>query len=310
MSGERRSHSRVRRPLSGLVPVVVLGLAWAAPAFPVAKEILQLQRDMALLQNEIRQLRSQYFERMAVLEELMKQNLEETKRMTQRLAVIDRSIAQQGESVVRPMTSMSTRVDTMAAEFGGLRDQIEALISRITKVQQEVADIKNHLTTLPPPGSPDEGALMSGNPPPVPSVGASERLFNAALMDFNRGNYELARQEFQDYLRDHGQSVRAAEAQYHLGALAYQQGHFEDAIRNFDLVLERYPEGTITPDAQYKKGMSLMKLNRLNEAAAEFRSVVQRYPYSNIAPNAEAQLQELQSFVDKPSPTRRAQHAP
>ena len=265
---------------------------------------------MALLQNEVRQLRSQLFERMAVLEELMKQNLEEAKRMTQRMAVIDRSIAKQGEAVVKPVGSMSARVDTMAGEFGALRDQIEALISRTARVQQAVADIKNHLTTLPPPGGVDDTAFTSGSPPLGPGLGASETLFNAALMDFNRGNYELARQEFQDYLRDHGQSVRAAEAQYHLGALAYQQGDFQRAIQSFDLVLERYPEGTITPDAQYKKGMSLMKLNRLAEAATEFRSVVQRYPHSNIAPNAEAQLQELQSFVDKPSPTRRAQGAP
>ena len=286
--------------------MVVLGLAWAGPAFPVDREILQLQRDMSQLTNEMRQLKGQYFERMAVLEELMKQSLEETKRMTQRMAVIDRSIAQQGEVMVKPVTSMSTQVDTMAGEVGGLRDQMEALISRLAKMQQAVADIKNHLTTLPPPGAGfDEGALTAGAgeaPPPL-NVGASETLFNAALMDFNRGNYELARQEFQDYLRDHGQSVRAVDAQYHLGALAYQQGDFEGAIRNYDLVIERYPEGTITPDAQYKKGMSLMKLNRLNEAAGEFRAVVQKYPHSNIAPNADAQLKELQAFIEKPSPT-------
>ena len=306
MSGEGRFYSNVQRPLRSLLPVVVLGLAWAGPAFPVAKEILQLQRDMALLQNEVRQFKGQYFERMAVLEELMKQSLEETKRMTQRMAVIDRSIAQQSELMVKPVTSMSTRVDTMAGEFGGLRDQMEVLISRLATMQQAVADIKNHLTTLPPPGAGlDESALISGAgeaPPPL-NVGASETLFNAALMDFNRGNYELARQEFQDYLRYHGQSVRAVDAQYHLGALAYQQGYFEGAIRNFDLVLERYPEGTITPDAQYKKGMSLMKLNRLNEAAGEFRALVQKYPHSNIAPNADAQLKELQAFIEKPSPT-------
>ena len=311
VSREGRFRSYARHPLPRLLLAAALGLVWAVPAFPVAKEILQLQRDMAQLHIELGQLKRQYFERMAVLEELMKQSLEETKRMTQRMAVIDRSIAQQGESMVKPVTSMSARVDTMAGEFDGLTAQMEALISRLSKVQREVADIKNHLTTLPPPGTGfDEGTLSpstnSAPPSPMPNVAASETLFNAALMDFNRGNYELARQEFQDYLRDHGQSVRAVEAQYHLGALAYQQENFEEAIHNFDLVLERYPEGTITPDAQYKKGMSLMKLNRLDEAAGEFRTVVQRFPHSNIAPNADAQLKELQTYIEKPSPTRGA----
>ena len=41
--------------------MVVLGLAWAGPAFPVDREILQLQRDMSQLTNEMRQLKGQYF---------------------------------------------------------------------------------------------------------------------------------------------------------------------------------------------------------------------------------------------------------
>ena len=132
------------------------------------------------------------------------------------------------------------------------------------------------------------------------------RCLTAALGDFHRGNYELSKVQFSDYLRDYSRTLRAVEAQYYLGAIAYSEEDYLEAVRNFDLVMERYQVATITPDAQYKKALSLMKLNRLDEAGSELRSLVERFPNSTVAPNAEAQLEELQSFTDKPSPTRRS----
>jgi outer membrane protein assembly factor BamD (BamD/ComL family) len=49
-----------------------------------------------------------------------------------------------------------------------------------------------------------------------------------------------------------------------------------------------------------------MKLNRLDEASSELRSLVERFPNSTVAPNAAAQIEELQGFSEKPSPTRRS----
>lgn len=250
---------------------------------------------------EVRQLKSQYGERMAVIEELTKQNLESTNKINQAMAVLERQMAKQSEALEQPVTSMSTRVETMAGQFGALREAVEALNTRMSRLEQQVDDVKNHLTTLPPPS-------FGGEQPPGESIDLSSAgtLFDTALGDFHRGNYELSKIQFDDYLRDYGSSLRAVEAQYYLGAIAYSADDYIEAIRNFDLVLERYQTATITPDAQYKKALSLMKLNRLDEAGTELRSLIDKFPNSTVAPNAEAQLEELRSFADKPSPTRRS----
>jgi tol-pal system protein YbgF len=168
-------------------------------------------------------------------------------------------------------------------------------------MQQQIEDIQNHLTTLPAPSG------ETGGPGENASVSSAQTLYNSALSDFHRGNYDLARQQFQEYLQLYPQGSQAAEAQYYTGDIAYQQRDFDAAIKNYDMVLERYPEGTKSPDAQYKKGLALVMLNKLPEAATEFRNVLEKYPNSNVAPNAQAQLEGLQGADNsKPSPTRRS----
>lgn len=280
---------------------ILAALVGTGAASAASKEIITLQREMSMLLVEVRQLKSQYGERMAVLEELTKQNLEVANRMNQAMAVLERQLAKQSESLERPVSSMSTRVENVSNDFRNLRAAVEAINTRLSRVQQDVEDIKSHLTTLPPPSfEGDETASAAADP------SSASTLFDAALGDFHRGNYELSKVQFNDYLRDYGRSLRAVEAQYYIGAIAYSEQDYLEATRNFDLVLERYQVASITPDAQYKKAMSLMKLNRLDEAGAELQSLVERFPNSTVTPNAEAQLEELRSFDQKPSPTRRS----
>jgi TolA-binding protein len=284
--------------------VVYLGLAalmGTGSLSAASREMLTLQRELSMVLIEVRQLKSQHGERMAVLEELTKQNLEVSNRMNQAMAVLERQVAKQSEALEQPVNSMSTRVENMSNDFRDLRTAVEAINTRVARVQQEIEDIKTHLTTLPPPSFEGEGAAPAGN-----GLSSAGTLFDAALGDFHRGNYELSKVQFGNYLRDYSRSLRAVEAQYYLGVIAYSEQDYPEAIRNFDLVMERYQVATITPDAQYKKALSLMKLNRLDEADSELRSLVEQFPNSTVAPNAAAQLEELQGVSEKPSPTRRS----
>jgi tol-pal system protein YbgF len=289
------------------VVAALLVVASATLAYGQKKEIIQMQRDLAILQVEVRDLKTQQGERIAVLEELIKQNLEASNKLNQALGVLERGLAKQGDSVVKPVTSISTQVDSLASQIGALRNAVEALNSRMGKVQQQVQDIQNHLTTLPPPSFGTGSETNAAGTGPAAGVGSAEGLYNAALADYHRGSFETSKMQFDDYLKYYGTTLRAPEAQYYLGDIAYQQRDYASAIRNYDMVLERFPEGSKSPDALYKKGLALMMLNKLPEAAAEFRSVVEKYPNSNIAPNAEAQLAELQGGTagQKPSPLGR-----
>jgi len=290
LNGRRSSGLSIRPTImrSG-VPLILLLVVSAGGSFAQKKEMIQLQRDMAILQEQVRQTDrqvAQLGERMAVFETLLKQNLDTSTKLHQAVAVIERGISKQADAVVGPITSISTRVDSLSGQFGALRDVIEEMSSRMGKVQQQVEDIKNQVSTLPPPSMDGlEGDGMGGT--------SAETLFNSALTDYHRGTYESAEPQFQDYLKLYASTVRAAEAQFYLGAIAYLQENFGNAVSHFDRVLERYPVGLISADAQFKKGMALLKLSKTAEAIKEFEGIIEKFPNSTIAPAAEGQLEQL-----------------
>ena len=285
-----------RTPAAFAVLLALTGVpGWAQST---KDHILELKRDVALLSSALSESDRATGERVAALEALLKQNFEAVNRLNQAVAVIERSVNKQGDQIIAPVTTTAAKVDALSSQFGGLRDAVEESNSMVTRLQREVDDIKNALTTLPPPGACAPGETGVGGDAVV-----DDGLFTQAVSDFNRGNYDLAKAQFSDFLQYSGTSARAPEAQYFLGAIAYNQGDFQEAVGQFDLVLERYPVGVISADAQFKKGMALSRLGQNDAAAAEFQKVIDLFPNSSVAPNAEGMLAEIRGG-GKPSPLR------
>jgi tol-pal system protein YbgF len=268
----------------------------AGPAFPVAKEILQLQRDMAQLQEQVRTLQRAFDTELAKTQQLLSQNLEASGRLATALAVLEKSVHNQEKVLVAPVAAVNTRVDTMATQFQALRDAVDELNGRMSKLQQQIVDIKNIVTTLPPPAPASPATSPQAAVPPV----QAETLWKNALRDFNTGNYDLAGPQFNDYIKYFGSTEQASEAQYYLGEIFYNGKDYTRAVDAYDLVLERYPEGKRTPDAQYKKGMSLLRLNKRDMAAKEFREVVRRFPRTPAASQSSEALKGLGLSVSAP----------
>lgn len=137
----------------------------------------------------------------------------------------------------------------------------------------------------PPPGAttdPSAPATTQQSAVPLPSgppAGLSaDTLYSNGYRDYSTAKYDLALQEFNDYLKYFSTTLFAANAQYYIGDISYKKNDFPAALRAFDAVLERFPDGNKTPDAHYMKALSLLKLDRNDAAATEFRDIVKRYP--------------------------------
>ncbi len=293
------------------VTAALLVLALAVPGFADKKDdmLLAIQRDIVLLQEALRQSDRAQGERIVALEALLKQNLETTTRLKSALDLIERAVNKQSDAILPPVTRTAAKVDALTDQYGGLRDSVEETNSMLTRLMREVADIKDSLTTLPPPGygAPGVDETSGGQ-----TQDSGDGLFTSGFTDYSRGNYDLAKAELKDFLQYYPTSSRAPEAQYYLGAIAYEQGNLEGAIAEFNLVLERYPVGQITPDAQYKKAMALEKLGRSENAAQELRVLLNRFPNSSISENARGSLERIEGGGGlagdpgvKPSPLRR-----
>ena len=258
----------------------------ALPAFPVAKEILQLQRDVALLQDQIRAVQKSVDERFAVTQQLMNQNLDAASKISNSIAVLERALQDQQKATGGSVASVNSRIDTMSQQFQSLRDSIDEMNNRMKRLDQQLVDIKNIVSTVPAPTAP---AATS----PTPAAPSAADLFRSAVRDYQAGNFNLAGPQFDQYLKLYPNTEQAADAQYYLGDMFLQASDWGRAVDAFNLVLERYPESRRAPDAQFKKGQVYLKQSKRDAAAREFRELIKKYPNSTAASQAAEALRGL-----------------
>jgi tol-pal system protein YbgF len=283
---------------------VILFLALPFAGFGQRKEIVELQRDVALLQDQVRTLERTVNEKMTALTVLVQQTLDNVNRVNTSVQVLDSGVRdrlkEQAGNLVAPVAAIGTKVDQMASEFQGVRSSLEDVNVRLGKVERQMVDLGNTVKVIQAPAAPPPGA--GGLPPGV----SADSLYANARRDMDGGNYDMALQEFTDYLRYFGDTATAPNAQYYIGEILLRKSDLDGALKAFDLVLEKYPENTKTPDAMYRKGETLVKMGQRTAGAGEFRELIRSYPSSELAAKARAQLKAMGLSATTPArPSRK-----
>jgi tol-pal system protein YbgF len=275
------------------------------------REIVELQRDIASLQEQMRQLQRTIDEKMASLSTLIQQSIESSNRGNTSLAVLEGGIrerlAEQQKNLVGPVASLGVKLDQMSTEFQGVRESVMDLTERMNKMQAQMTDLGNSVKTLqaPPAPPPPTGSNPGTAATPPPGLSAKQ-LYDSSMKDRSGGNLDLALQGFEEYLKYFSDTELAPNAQFYIGQIYYDKNDFPNAIRAFDAVLERFPENNKTPDAMYMKGMALLKSTQRNAAAQEFLTLIQKYPNSDVTAKARQQRRALGlSVPPAPSSSKR-----
>ncbi len=165
------------------------------------------------------------------------------------------------------------RLDTMGTQVQGLSDNVGDLQARMGKLDQKLTDIQNTLQNVdsklrlirsaaagPPPSTMMNGpGTARSEPAPAPAAwtamqpaapssmpsgppASADVLYSNALRDINGKHYDLATQEFQDYLKYYGETDLASNAQFYLGEVAFMQNQFQLALDSYNKVIENYPQ--------------------------------------------------------------------
>jgi tol-pal system protein YbgF len=201
----------------------------------------------------------------------------------------------------------------MSTQVQGLSDNLEEIKSRLGKLNQQLVDLQSSVQNLdakvsgaaPAPGTttPTAGAGSPANSPAMPAGPApsADTLYSNGLRDITSGKYDLARSEFQDYLKYYAETDLASNAQFYLGEISYKQKQYDDAVAAYDRVLTNYPKSFKLAPARLRKGMALIELGQKSLGIRELREVVKRYPGTEEDRQARAKLKELGASV---TPTR------
>lgn len=297
--------------------IIYLGAAMLAGALGSALlgpgPVKAVSRDMVDLQASVNQL-------------IMGQQALQTA-LTQNAAVERTLIEQSTDSVNKLSSSMSSleksmqdlqatsgaRLDSMSTQVQGVSDNLQEALARMAKLNQQLTDAQNAIQGIdaklasgaPPsaPGlSPTAGASAPGNPaipgaPPTASAAAplpsGDLLYSNGLRDANGRKYDLATQEFQQYLQYYPDSDLASNAQFWLGEIAFAQEDYQGAADQYSKVIDNYPKSGKLVQAHLKKGLALVSLGQKTAGIRELRLVVQKYPGTDEERRARAKLKDL-----------------
>jgi len=273
---------------------IVGALLSPAPVGAVAREIIELQRDVALLLQGQRDMQRALDEKHAVQKTLLEQSLDASNKL-------NITISSLMKTVQDVQANSGTRLDSMSTQVQSLADNLEEVKSRLGKINQQMADIQSTLQSLDakisggtsaPTGGSSTGApgAPAGGSQPAPSA---DVLYSNGLRDITGGKYDLARQEFQDYLKYYPDTDLASNAQFYLGEISYAQKQYKEALAEYDKVIQNYPRSFKLAPAHLKRGMALLELGQKAGAIREFREIIRRYPGTEEERRARAKLREL-----------------
>jgi TolA-binding protein len=299
----------------------ILLFALSPFAFGASKEIQELQRDVAMLQDQVRNLQSTLDQKVAAIQTLTQQTLDSANRTNTAVAVMenrfDETMKKQEQSLNGPVANVGQKLDQMSEDFRAVRESVLDMNTRMSKLDAKMADLQNLINTIrsgpaaPPPstgiggptGDPNTGQAPSGPPAGM----QAETTYTNAFRDYQAGKNDIAFQEFSDYLKYFGNTSFAPNVQYYLADIYYRKQDYSNALQNFDAVLEKYSDNPKTADAHYMKGMCEMGLGRNDAAARDFREVYARYLDldSDLAAKAKARLREMGLTVGTTAKRRR-----
>lgn len=168
------------------------------------------------------------------------------------------------------LSQVATRMDQLLQKLDDNAEYMRALSARV-----DLLATRQGIPTLGEykPPSPSD---VSGET--LPEEGRS--ILNQAELDRNRGNVDLAREGFEEFLSRYGNSEAADGAMYWLGDIAYGKGDYAVAFDHFDELLTKYPTSERAPAALFKGRSCLLGLDRSNEAWEWGGRLLSLYPDS------------------------------
>ena len=278
------------------------------PTGAVSREIIQLQEQMSQLLQGQQAMRSAIDSNNASMRTLVQQSLDSVNALNAQMGTVQKNVQE-------ATANSGSKIDTMSSQTQGLSDNLSDVQARVGKLATQMNDIQSTLQSIdgrlaggatpgsaPAPGTgggTGTGAVPAGGPPSggngfssMPGI-SSDTLYQNALRDFTTGKYDLARQEFGDYVKQFPNTDLASNAQFYLGEISYQQGEYKDAIAQYNLVLTNYPQSYKQGASLLKKGLAEVEMGSKATGIRDLREVVRRFPGTDDARRAQAKLKEL-----------------
>lgn len=251
-----------------------------------------MMQQLDQLQQAVQNLQKTVDTQTAILKTLVEQTSDNVSSMKT-------TVAELRKATEDNLATSTARLDSVTNQIQVLSASLDEAKARLAKLSEQMAQTQNMIQTLNTPPAPSANPAVPGSSPQggeakIPaSVPDPDSLYKSGLSYYNGGQYQLAMQSFQDYLRNYSNTDLASNAQFYIGDCYYNQGNYAQAVVEYNKCLERYPGGNKQAAAQLKKGYALQELGQTRAAVRELRSLIDRFPKSDEASLARQRLKKL-----------------
>lgn len=280
------------------------------PAEAVAREIIDLQRDVTSILQGQKDMSTQMIQDHTAIKTVVGGFNDSVSRLGTTMSSLQKSVQD-------VQANSGARLETMSTQVQGLSDNLEEIKSRLGKLNQQLVDLQNSVQSLDAKissgaAAPTTGGVnttpTAGNVPPSTSAPpaaaapsgpgpSADMLYSNGLKDIQSGKYDLARSEFQDYLKYYGKTDLAANAQFYIGEIYYRQKKYQEAISEYDKVINNYPNNFKMAPARLHRATAMLALGQKSSGIRELREITKLFPGSEEDRYARAQLKELGASV-------------
>ncbi len=178
-----------------------------------------------------------------------------------------------------------------AAESRTQDRRFQADLQESLRQVQDTTRVLNNRLNSPVKGP---ARTAAAEPPPATTVSAEdERAFNAAVLDYNRGNYPLAAEGLDTFLTTYPQSAKRPEALFFLGLCHYNLRAYLNAQPAFERIIKDHAASPQFLPAKLKRAQCLLKQGLKPAAVKAFRELVDGFSGSAEARTAQQELSDL-----------------
>ena len=283
---------------------VVAGLVvgGTVPAFAQRREMQQMAADIRILQEQTQLLQNALVGLTDVLKAVNVRIDEQTG--ASRKAAADAKL--QADAMGGDLRVVRERVDDTNVRITSLSQEVEALRLAIPPTATMMVPVTDPSAAGTPvdgasaqaPATPVGGQTPSTTSPPTTApgpvtAGSPMRLYDTAWADYTAGNYDLAIEGFNGYVRSFPRSEFADNAQYYVGESFYQRGKLAEAVDAFGRVISTYPKSDVVGQAYYKRGLCFERLSQPDRARESYDVVVKTFSDTDAGRLAKQRLDAL-----------------
>jgi tol-pal system protein YbgF len=260
----------------------------ATPAFALALVLLAplparaANKEHQQLMAEIRMLQEQQ----AQLQQLVG-GLADT------LKAINAKMDTQAQAVQKSFADQNLAVNNIGETVRVLREKADDTNVRLSTITQELQALRQTVASMPTPSafptSPTGGEPPTGDPNAAPPTGntainpppaniSPTRMYDQAYADYTAGQFDLAVEGFQAFIRTFPTSPNADEAQLYTGYSLYAAGKYQEAVAALQRVIADYGQSNSVPQAYFKIGQAYEALKQPDAARRAYETVRDKYP--------------------------------